>query len=323
MKKVKMLLVLVALSAVIAPGVFANGQGGAAADDQLELVFVTPLVAHPVWDVAKAGFEDAIAEYGISGQYVGPQGIDPAEMVNQIEIALVSGVDGIITMPIAPTAMRPVFKKAAEQGVPVIFVGAEDPESTSLAFIGTNEANLGAMGAEGIKAKFAAEGNPPLRAMILMSTFDASFAIKSRDGYIDAMKDYPDFEVVLVESCNSDMVIAMDKFSAAFQAYPEINLVIGVCGEAGPAAAKVINETGRDDITIIAVDDVEETMDFVTSGEIYGTMAQNFYKMGNLGVELLVDFIVNGKSPSSTSIDSGSIFVTSENMSTYSEMLKE
>jgi ribose transport system substrate-binding protein len=179
------------------------------------------------------------------------------------------------------------------------------------------------MGAEGIKTKFAAEGNPPLRAMILMSTFDASFAIKSRDGYIEAMKDYPDFEVVLVESCNSDMVIAMDKFSAAFQAYPEINLVIGVCGEAGPAAAKVINETGRDDITVIAVDDVEETMDFVTSGEIYGTMAQNFYKMGNLGVELLVDFIANGKSPSSTSIDSGSIFVTSDNMTTYSEMLKE
>lgn len=322
MKKVSLLLVVAVLAAVMVPGLFANGQDDAA-DDQLELVFVTPLVAHPVWDVAKAGFEDAIEEYGANGQYVGPQGIDPAEMVNLIEIALVSGVDGIITMPIAPTAMRPVLKKAAEQGVPVIFVGAEDPESTSLAFIGTNEANLGAMGAAGIKEKFAAEGNPPIRAMILMSTFDASFAIKSRDGYIEAMKDYPDFEVVLVESCNSDMVIAMDKFGAAFQAYPEINLVIGVCGEAGPAAAKVINETGRDDITVIAVDDVEETMDFVTTGEIYGTMAQNFYKMGNLGVELLVDYIVNGKSPSSTSIDSGSIFVTSENMTTYSEMLKE
>jgi ABC-type sugar transport system substrate-binding protein len=320
----KTVLVLFVLVLLVANGMnlFAGG-AKESGDEKLNIVFVTPLVAHPVWDVARDGFEDGLAAFGAEGQYVGPQGIDPAEMVNQIEIAMINGADGIITMPIAPTAMRPIFKKAAEKGVPIVFVGAEDPESTSLAFIGTNEANMGAMGAEGIKAKFAAEGNPPLRAMVLMSTFDASFAIKSRDGYIEAMKDYPDFEVVLVEACNSDMVIAMDKFSSAFQAYPEINLVIGVCGEAGPAAAKVVKEMGRDDITIIAVDDVAETMDLVKDGTIYGTMAQNFYKMGHLGVELLVDFITEGKKPAAVSNDSGSIFVTKGNMSTYSEMLKQ
>lgn len=320
----KTVLVLFVLVLLVANGMnlFAGGRKESG-DEKLNIVFVTPLVAHPVWDVSRAGFEDALAEFGVEGQYVGPQGIDPAEMVNQIEIAMVAGADGIITMPIAPTAMRPVFRKAAEKGIPIVFVGAEDPESTNLAFIGTNEANMGAMGAKGIIEKFAAEGYPPLRAIIMMSTFDASFAIKSRDGYLEAMKDYPDFEVVLIEQCNSDMVIAMDKLHQAFQAYPEINLVIGVAGEVGPAAAKVVKELGRDDITIIAVDDIEETMDFVKDGTIYGTMAQNFYKMGYLGVELLVDFIRNGKSPSNTINDSGSIFVTLDNIDTYSEILKQ
>jgi ABC-type sugar transport system substrate-binding protein len=219
----------IALVMLIVVSMVLSGAGMCAAKDaKLNLVFVTPLVAHPVWDVARAGFEDGLKKYGITGQYVGPQGIDPAEMVNQIEIALVQGVDGIITMPIAPTAMRPVFKKCAEKGVPVVFVGSVDPESTSLAFIGTNEANLGAMGAAGIKQYFSALGNPPIRAHILMSTFDASFAIKARDGYIAAMQDYPDFEVTLVDQCNSDMVVAMDKYHQAFKAYPEINLAIGV-----------------------------------------------------------------------------------------------
>ena len=57
MKKVSLLLVVAVLAAVMVPGLFANGQDDAA-DDQLELVFVTPLVAHPVWDVAKAGSPD-------------------------------------------------------------------------------------------------------------------------------------------------------------------------------------------------------------------------------------------------------------------------
>jgi ribose transport system substrate-binding protein len=272
-----------------------------------------------VWDVARAGFEAAAKDLGFNGQYVGPQGIDPAEMVNQIELAIASKVDGIITMPIAPTAMRPVIKKAAEAKIPVVFVGAEDPESTALAFIGTNEAELGRQGGNAIKAKF---GSKPLRAIILQSTMDASFAIKARDGYLDALKDYPDFKMVLNESCNSDMQIAMQKFEAAFKAYPEINLVIGVCGEAGPAAAKVIKENKlQDKITVVAIDDVAETMALIKDGSIWGTEAQNFYKMGNLGAKLLVDFITKGKKPDSFKNDSGSIFVTKENMESYKATL--
>jgi ABC-type sugar transport system substrate-binding protein len=289
------------------------------APKNLNLVFVTPLIAHPVWDVAKQGFETAAKDLGFKGQYVGPQGIDPAEMVNQIELAIAQKVDGIITMPIAPEAMRPVIKKAAQAKIPVVFVGAEDPESTALAFIGTNEAELGKQGGGAIAAKF---GTTPIRAIVMMSTMDASFAIKARDGYLDALKDYPDFKAVVVESCNSDMQIAMQKFEASFKAYPEINLVIGVCGEAGPAAAKVIKENKLEKkITVVAIDDVAETTALINNGSIWGTEAQNFFKMGNLGAKILVDYITKGKKPDSFKNDSGSIFVTKENMESYKATL--
>jgi len=315
-KLVAFLVVCVLVVGVVTFGSLAR------AEEPLKITFVTPLVAHPVWDVARAGFEDGARDFNFIGQYVGPQGIDPAEMVNQIEIALVSGVDGIITMPIAPEAMRPAFKKCEDAGVPVVFVGAEDDESTALAFIGTNEADLGRQGA---KALMELMNGEPIKAHILQSTMDASFAIKARDGYLDALKDYSGgFEMVLNEPCNSDMMIAMEKYQNAFMAHPEINVAIGVCGEAGPAAAKVIKEMGLvGKITIIAIDDVEETMDFVKDGTIAGTMAQNFYKMGYLGGELLVDKIRNGNNPASFSNDSGCIFVTKDNFDTYTEALKK
>jgi len=313
MKKLFWILVAIAALGLVV------GSSAFAAPKKLNLVFVTPLIAHPVWDVARAGFEAAAKDLGFNGQYVGPQGIDPAEMVNQIELAIASKVDGIITMPIAPTAMRPVIKKAAQAKIPVVFVGAEDPESTALAFIGTNEAELGKQGGNAIKARF---GNKPLRAIVLQSTMDASFAIKARDGYLAALKDYPDFKMVTNEACNSDMQIAMQKFEASFKAYPEINLVIGVCGEAGPAAAKVIKENKlQNKITVVAIDDVAETMALVKDGAIWGTEAQNFYKMGNLGAKILVDYITKGIKPASFKNDSGSIFVTKDNMETYKASL--
>ncbi len=312
---------------VISTG-FAGG-GQEKDDGTLDITFVTPLIAHPVWDVARAGFEDAAADMGFNAQYVGPQGIDPAEMVNQIEIAIAQKVDGIIAMPIAPTAMRPAFKKAAEAGIPVVFIGAIDPEAPSLASVGTDEANIGRIGSEAIIEHFAKKGNPPLRAVVMQSTMDASFAIKARDAYIEYMEaNYPDFEMVINEACNSDMMIAMQKFESIFKAYPEINLVIGVAGEVGPAAAKVVKEQKLlDKITVVAIDDVDETLDLIRDGSIWGTVAQNFYKMAYLSSEILVDYIRDGKEPEGSGrtdgygFDSGAMFVTKDNIDTYKEIL--
>jgi ribose transport system substrate-binding protein len=321
--KVKKMLILAGVLLLTVSTVFAGGgkaqtKGG---DGKFNITFVTPLVAHPIWDVAREGFEAAAKEFGFNDSYVGPQGIDPAEMVNQIEIALASGADAIITMPIAPEAMRPVIQKCADQGIPVVFAGAEDDLSKSLAFVGTNEAELGAQGAKALMDKFAGK---PIKAHILMSTLDASFAIKARDGYLEAFKSYKgDFELVLYEACNSDMMIAMERYQNSLAAHPEINVLIGVCGEAGPAAAKVVNELGRKDITIMAIDDTEETLDFVKNGDIYGTMAQNFYKIGYEPAKILFEHLKNKTPPASYKNDSGCIFVNKDNINTYMSSLKK
>jgi ribose transport system substrate-binding protein len=327
MKTRRLATILITLAVLLVTAVAGFAGGKTESDGKLDIVFVTPLIAHPVWDVARAGFEDAAKEMNFRGQYVGPQGIDPTEMVNQIEIAIAQKVDGIISMPIAPTAMRPVFKKAAEAKIPVVFIGSVDPEAPSLASVGTNEDNIGRIGAEAIKAHFGAMGNPPLRAIVMQSTMDASFAMKARDGYLNHLKDYPDFKMVINEACNSDMVIAMQKYEAVFKAYPEINLVIGVCGEAGPAAAKVLKEQNLlGKITVVGIDDVAETLDLVRDGSIWGTVAQNFYKMAYLSSEILIDYIRDGKKPAASNkagydFDSGAMFVTQENIDTYKSVL--
>lgn len=288
-------------------------------EDGLRITFVTPLYNHPIWDAAREGFEQAAIDLNFGPEYVGAQYIAPDEMSGLIDKAISSKVDGIITMPIAPEAMRAAIKDCADANIPVVFVGAEDDLSESLAFVGTNEAQLGKTGAEKLMEKF---GGEPIKAVIMQSTMDASFAIKARDGYLEALKDYPDFEMVVNVDCNSDMVQAMRVYERVFTEYPEINTVIGVCGEAGPAAAKVAENMGIEDrLTIIAVDDIDEIKEMIQKGKIWGTLAQNFYQMGYKSAEIMCAYLRDGEVPENYN-DTGSIFVDNSNMETYLDELR-
>ena len=68
-------LLAAAVVLLLASLVFAGGQADKGGK-KLNIVFVTPLIAHPVWDVARAGFEDAAKRLDFNAQYVGPQGIE-------------------------------------------------------------------------------------------------------------------------------------------------------------------------------------------------------------------------------------------------------
>jgi ABC-type sugar transport system substrate-binding protein len=141
---VKKLLILAGFLFLTIFTIFAGGGKAKtrSGDGKLNITFVTPLAAHPVWNAAREGFEAAAAEFGFNAICVGPRAFDPAEMVNQIEIALASGADAIITVPAAPETMRPVIRKCVNRGVPVVFAGAEDDLPKSLVSTGTGEEEL-------------------------------------------------------------------------------------------------------------------------------------------------------------------------------------
>lgn len=286
----------------------------------MKITYITPLIAHPVWDEARQGFEDAAAEYGFEGQYVGPQGIDPVEMLNQMDIAIAEGVDGIITMAMNPETWIPALEKAEEAGVTVILVYSDSP-GPRLCTLGTDTHTLGVNGAEEHVAELERRGWEP-KAISMQSTMDANFANEVREAYVEVLEQVPGFELLAVEDCQSDMLVAVQKFENLFRTYPETNVVISCCGEVGPAAAKVAEEMGiSEDMIIIAIDDVAETLDWISKGVIYGTMAQNFYSSGYVGASMIIDNILNGVVPPEHN-DTGSLFVSLDNIDNYKEDMK-
>lgn len=321
----KRILALIIVMIIITSGFsFAGGQKDQG-DDPLRITFVTPLIAHPVWDNSRRGFEAAAEELGFEAQYVGPQGIDAIAMIDQIETAIIEGVDGIITFALDPIAFQPVLKKAEEAGVTIVLVFSEVEGINNIAKIGTSERLLGNKGAryiienmKGIEPKVIYMGSGPTQ----------QFPEKVRAGYEEILKDVPGYELIAMEYCQSDMVIAMEKFEALFKTYPEVNLVIGLAGEVGPAAGKVAKEFGIvDDIFIMAIDGTAETLDLVREGTVEATMEQNFYGVGYIAARVIYDFVTTGKKPAVYDIDSGSFAVDATNVdeldANYAKVMKD
>jgi len=297
---------------VVALFSFAGGGQEKAGDKELKITFVTPLLAHPVWDNSRLGFEAAGEDLGFEAQYVGPQGLDTTAMIDQVETAIIEGVDGIITFALDPAAFKPVLKKAVDRGIAVVLVFSEVDGVDNIAKVGTSEVDLGMRGAEEVKAQM--EGKP-LKVIYMGSGPNQQFPEKVRSGYEKVLSEVPGYEVLAMEYCNSDMIIAMEKFESLYRTYPDVTTIIGVCGEAGPAAAKVAKEFGIvDDVYIMAIDAVDETKDLIRDGSIEATMEQNFYGVGYISAQVIYDYVTTGKKPKTYDIDSGSFPVTKDNV---------
>lgn len=313
MKKKQKFLVLL-LVVILALPMFAGcGRGGD--DDEPHIVFVTPLIAHPVWLISKEGFEEAAEDLGFRGDWVGPSGIDVDEMIRQIEIAIMEEADGIITQGINPEAMVPVLQQAYDAGIPVVVVNSDIPDAPRLAYLGTDPETVGRMGAEAIIEKL--DGEAPVVAYMI-PTVENTISVQMIEAYRSVLSQVPGYvEVATVES-RSDMLTAVQRWEEVFLTHPDVNVVVGACGSMGPSAALVVREQGLEDqVIIMAIDDVDEIVEGIREGIIYATMTQNFYRKGYQAAMWILDYLRDGTRPAHMINDSGTMVVTLDNIDTY------
>lgn len=293
----------------------AFGGGQTEGDDETEIVFVSPLITHPVWIVAQDAFMEAADEFGFDGRVVGPTQISAEEMINLMEVAIAEEVDGIITQGMNPEAMIPVMRRADEAGIPVVVTNSDIPDAPRLAYLGTDPANLGRLGAEAI---IEALDGAPVRAAFAVSALDYSIGLQIRDAYIEAFEEAVDFELLTTFETQANMLTAVQGWENVFNTYPEINVAINISGEAGAAAGRVVDEMGlTDQVLVMAIDDTAETVDGIRQGLIFGTMTQNFYRKGYQSAQWILDYLESGATPDNLINDSGTMLVTLDNIDTY------
>ncbi len=316
-------IVVILLLAALGSFAFAGGSkekgtetsGAQQKAKQRTIVFVNPLVGHPVYIAQEEGMNLAAKDLGFKPVVVGPATIDAQNMVNEMETAIVQKVDGIVTVPINWSAFENVYKKAAEAKIPIVNTGAETPADWRLSYIGTDNTAYGILAADLLAKKM----NGKASICIMMSQLDIPNQVEQKTAFERRIAEkYPHMKIKVVESDKADMLIAVQKFQEIFRANPDINTVLELEATGGNAAAKVIDEMGlKGKITILAIDDMKETIDNIDKGLIWGTLAQNFYKQGYLSAKFIMDYYEGKKIP--PVVDAGVILITKDNVKSYTD----
>ena len=295
---------------------------GGDAGDKLHIVYVTPLIASDVWLVSKEGFDEAAQEFGFQGDWVGPTGIDVDAMIKQIEIAIAEKADGIITCGLNPEAMVGVLEQADKAGIPVVLVNAGSAiEAPYFAYIGTDGEELGAMAGE--KIVEALGGKAP-QAIYVGSTITNSSVIDTTNGYKSVLSKQPGYVELSMEENNDDLATSIDLWQNLFTTYPEVNVCANVSPAGAVGAAQVAKEQNKlGDVVIMSIDDTNEVLDLIRDGSVYGTMVQNYYRMGYQAAQWIVDYRRDGKEPPAQINDSGTLFVDRDNVDGFQDQLRD
>lgn len=303
------------------PGTTQSGEGtttapGATTEptEAPTIAYIPHLTGHPVWLIAKEGFEDAAAEMGFEGLWIGSESGDVQELVETLDSAIAQGVDGIAIAAINPSAMQASIDRAIEMGIPVVTVLADAADSQRNAFVGSDVNEIGRLAAE---ALIDATGGTGKVGVVL-----ASLDLENQRQILDAFEEGiagTDLEIVATEADNSDLAVSVERIEAILTGHPDLAALFGINANVPIAACQVFKERGitKDDVAMVGMDDLDESLACVRDGTITGVVAQNFYGAGYVPAAELMKVITGETVQDFT--DSGVALVDPSTIDTYAD----
>ena len=303
--------------------VSTSSGGGSASSPDEEYVFLGVSVGNPYWVDARLGMEDKAKMLGVKCDLRGPTGNDPNQQVKEFEQLLARKPAGILIAP-ASSVMTPSINRAIDQGIPVICIDTDDPNSKRYAYIGTDNYSAGRQTGLMLARAIGGKGEVAL----LMIPGQLNHEERAR-GCKDVLATYPDVKVVKI---GNDQALATEAEKVArslLQAYPDLagfGCVDAAGGEGCAVAVKEAEKVGK--VKIIAMDRNETTLEFIGQGIIEASIAQRTYTMAYLGVQLLYDLnhnnihlVNNWKEarivPLPQNIDTGTIVIDKSNVAAF------
>lgn len=267
----------------------------------------------------KVGMEIVGKELGVRTEYVGPAEYDMNAMVSALEQAIAKKPNGIVVVGFE-SVLEPIIDKAIDEGIPVVTVDADLPESKRLAFIGTGNFGAGQTGGHKMAELIGEKGK-----VAIMTKPGQSNLEERVNGYRDALAKYPGIEVVQIADTQSDSVIAAQAASALIQKYPDLAGIACVEAAGGSGASTAVREAGKTGtIKIISMDRDNEVLEGIADGIISATVAQQtalmpyyavqiLYNLNNSNVAITSDNDAAGVLGIPSTVDTGAIIVDKDN----------
>jgi ribose transport system substrate-binding protein len=291
-------------------------------------VFVAFNTGLPYWQEAEAGLTDAAKQMGVKAELTGPAAFSPNEELTAFQQAVSQKPSGILLSASNPEIFKAPISAAIQQGIPVICVDADSPESSRILFVGTDNFRAGQHSGKRMGELLSGKGN------IVIITIPGQYNLEERlRGVNDALKKYPAIKITKTIDDKGDSRAAYDAISALTQGKDKPNGIICLEASGGAGAADALHRVDLDGkIPIVSFDKDPETMDWIERGGITATVVQKPYVMSYYGLKFLDDLHHNAvhefkdwrtapAAPIPAWVDTGTAVVDKHNLAVFREAL--
>jgi ribose transport system substrate-binding protein len=291
-------------------------------------VFVAFNTGLPYWQEAEAGLNDAAKQMGVKAELTGPAAFSAEEELKAFQQAVAQKPSGIMLSAANPDIFKEPINTAVLQGIPVICVDADSPDSKRVMFIGTDNFRAGQESGKRMAEVLGGKGN--IAVISIPSQFNISERMR---GVTEALKKYPAVKISKTIDDKGDSRVADDAISAMFRGKDKPDGIISLEASGGSGAADALHIVSMEGkVPVVTFDKDPETLDWIQRGAITATIVQKPYVMGYYGLKFLDDLHHNAvhefkdwrtapAPPMPAWVDTGTAIVDKNNIAAFREAL--
>lgn len=286
MKKIQLLLVLLAMMILAACSMEAPGSGdeeaesGGEAGGDYTIGFSISTLNNPFFVTLSEGAEAKAEELGATVSVVDAQD-DAAKQASDVEDLIQQGVDLIMINPVDSEAVAAAVESANAANIPVITVDRSASGGEVVSHIASDNVAGGEMAGE-LLVSLVGEG---AKVAELEGVPGSSAANERGEGFNNVAEGQLD--IVAKQTANFNRGEGLTVMENILQSNPDIKGVFAHNDEMALGALEAIEAAGKD-ITVVGFDATEDAVKAVEEGRMAGTVAQKPEMIGEMAVETAV-----------------------------------
>lgn len=236
--------------------------------------------------------------------------LDIDKQNEQIEQFIKKKVDGIFVNPIDSSKLTSL-QSAREAGIPIIAIDAS-VDNTDLidCLIESDNYDAGVLCAQNMMQRMQSAN------IVLLKHSTVESALSRIQGFVDTIKDYPQYKVIDSAECEGQLERSMPAMQAILKEHSNINVVMALNDPAALGALAAIESLNRTNILVYGVDGTPDLKSLIKQSPlIAGTAAQFPLKFGKLAAKNMYK-ILERKDVSKT-IEVPVTLITKDNIDSY------
>ncbi len=319
----------------------------------LRIVVIPKGMTHEFWQSIHRGAQRAASDLTAEGEPVhiiwdGP--LRERDMMEQIEIVdrrVATGVDGIVLAPQHSQIMSAAVRRARKEGVPVVVIDSGLADRDQIAkYVATDNYNGGWMAAEHLAGVLKANGIDRPKLILLRYAIGSKSTEKREQGFLDFFDASKTNEKrprsgppPTVEWLDQDHYAGATRDSAARAAGPlvqqfkdRVDAIFApnessASGTLDILRSQGLNTGGKGErkIQLMAFDSSKPLLQAIEEGDVAGSIIQDPYHMGYLGVTTLVRHIRGvdvSRGGTDLDVSTGEYLVTKDNVHSLATLEK-